>query len=1182
MPPSSSDEDEVQYIPYTKPPPPLIDLLESSEDDDDQASSKSNKKKKKKQSSTSFIPCSVTKTLLQSSSSSSTEIVGQTTISPPSAAINAGKRSEQLVINPVHNNAGTSGDLNVASLSGKHNRSLTHVGANSSPSTGGNHLRRTKEHPSLPSNVRVATSSVFEPNNDDALGGGLSIPRSDKNGVIVGLEGNNNKLGNRKTQVTEKATTSKRKRTSTSPASSSDASTPSRREKLPSKKQISKQRTSEEINNFLVTLGVLGSTPAVEESPPPPKEKRAKKSKKVRDPPPPEQQDDVLPLDASSSEKKRKKKKASKSDKETVREKKASKSSEETVGETYEQRKLRLKTANQRSRDETETVVVSRRSKSRIPEDQISPASDEVDFGNQAPSTSLFADVNPSPTVGMLTRAERAALSFNVSSVLKSPKSSKHVSPSTPISPSREDNRRQRELPDKIIGMYPPHPCNSPGLDPTIPKPDGNVNNARGQQNDPPPVYLPSFWTPAMVKFYDTTINDNFHTSHALATMPDYPTLWKTNEKELTPNGPRGLRCFNCSEFGHKASVCPEIKKHPVCHYCGQSGHGFISARDRDDRRFGNPHPCFKAICLSCGRQQGKYVCHSCPECQVTKNKKTPSCEICDIDGHTSAHCPDNWRKFFSTTKGHQNEDGTISFYGDKPVYKLHKDSYCAVCSYKGHRYFNCRSTCKTSGDKYTRHNVRIFNELPRLPTKRIVSATAVSSSPVSPSDTVDTARQNRHHSSEADDAIGQAPGESTKSDGNSKCMDPECRNKLKPKTFCYEMSVNSVEHELMLTAQNDKEISNLVGKKAQITVFQERKAIHIYSDSDNIEAQIELVKVVREMKEKKTKNSPDVIVVKDEEKKDVGDPSYSSAKANDDQLIVSLTECERRLVQEELLKKDGLFAQLAEKLNVVVKVSPDSPAVTCEGGTDENRRLTRKNIFAWLECKMYNMEYTIQLRLIPNPVTNTHLPLPPPVKRKHPPSPKPSRAFTNNNKQMRLNNQKNDDDIVPNKPAPKFAIWDLPPQPTHSSSYDFHNNNLSFPDFNNNNNNNPFNFASSQQIPFSNDRSGFFNNFYTGDDFHPSFNTNNRPPFHHQQFYPPPNHNNYYQNNYVNNPFHQQQYNCPPRPPPPFMDNGYFRGGRGRGAPAPNSYKHPLGREDQIPDGIRNNRLPIIITRER
>lgn len=31
-------------------------------------------------------------------------------------------------------------------------------------------------------------------------------------------------------------------------------------------------------------------------------------------------------------------------------------------------------------------------------------------------------------------------------------------------------------------------------------------------------------------------------------------------------------------------------------------------------------------------------------------------------------------------------------------------------------------------------------------------------------------------------------------------------------------MSVNSVEHELMLTAQNDKEISNLVGKKAQIT----------------------------------------------------------------------------------------------------------------------------------------------------------------------------------------------------------------------------------------------------------------------------------------------------------------------------------------------------------------------------
>lgn len=124
----------------------------------------------------------------------------------------------------------------------------------------------------------------------------------------------------------------------------------------------------------------------------------------------------------------------------------------------------------------------------------------------------------------------------------------------------------------------------------------------------------------------------------------------------------------------------------------------------------------FFVFVLQCGRKQRGSISHGCPQCIYTKYPV--KCGSCSIEGHTTSHCPDNWRRFFSTTTTSmtgREKRGIAAAFGDKPTYRLHKDTYCATCSQKGHGFFHCRSHCRTSGDKYARQNPRIFHELPRI-----------------------------------------------------------------------------------------------------------------------------------------------------------------------------------------------------------------------------------------------------------------------------------------------------------------------------------------------------------------------------------------------------------------------------------------------------------------------------------
>lgn len=74
-------------------------------------------------------------------------------------------------------------------------------------------------------------------------------------------------------------------------------------------------------------------------------------------------------------------------------------------------------------------------------------------------------------------------------------------------------------------------------------------------------------------------------------------------------------------------------------------------------------------------------------------------------------------------------QDGTVQLCGDKPVYQLHKDSFCATCGQKGHNFFHCRYKGRTSsGDKYIKQNPRIVDELPQL-RKRLPATSTVTSS---------------------------------------------------------------------------------------------------------------------------------------------------------------------------------------------------------------------------------------------------------------------------------------------------------------------------------------------------------------------------------------------------------------------------------------------------------------------
>jgi hypothetical protein len=53
------------------------------------------------------------------------------------------------------------------------------------------------------------------------------------------------------------------------------------------------------------------------------------------------------------------------------------------------------------------------------------------------------------------------------------------------------------------------------------------------------------------------------------------------------------------------------------------------------------------SLYIQCGSSQRK-ISNGCPSCLHVRNPQR--CATCDIVGHRASQCPDNWRRFWSTT----------------------------------------------------------------------------------------------------------------------------------------------------------------------------------------------------------------------------------------------------------------------------------------------------------------------------------------------------------------------------------------------------------------------------------------------------------------------------------------------------------------------------------------------------
>jgi hypothetical protein len=50
---------------------------------------------------------------------------------------------------------------------------------------------------------------------------------------------------------------------------------------------------------------------------------------------------------------------------------------------------------------------------------------------------------------------------------------------------------------------------------------------------------------------------------------------------------------------------------------------------------------------FQCGKEQSKYT-SGCDKCMYSR--KAPVCALCKVEGHSASTCPDNWRRYHSST----------------------------------------------------------------------------------------------------------------------------------------------------------------------------------------------------------------------------------------------------------------------------------------------------------------------------------------------------------------------------------------------------------------------------------------------------------------------------------------------------------------------------------------------------
>ncbi|XP_037938517.1 uncharacterized protein LOC119671775 [Teleopsis dalmanni] len=174
-------------------------------------------------------------------------------------------------------------------------------------------------------------------------------------------------------------------------------------------------------------------------------------------------------------------------------------------------------------------------------------------------------------------------------------------------------------------------------------------------------------WPIDMFKFYNSSWNgEKFNVNEIRARMNPNVADWKICSLDRFPHGrpiTKKLKCYNCCEFGHTKQHCKRPRKALVCSMCGESGH-------REPR-------CPNTVCLRCGNKTLAFV----KNCNACTFHDRLTCPLCKVRGHILDNCPDNWRRYHSTTKSDVAPESHIVY---------NKKLCCCVCGRRGHLSDTC------------------------------------------------------------------------------------------------------------------------------------------------------------------------------------------------------------------------------------------------------------------------------------------------------------------------------------------------------------------------------------------------------------------------------------------------------------------------------------------------------------
>jgi hypothetical protein len=150
------------------------------------------------------------------------------------------------------------------------------------------------------------------------------------------------------------------------------------------------------------------------------------------------------------------------------------------------------------------------------------------------------------------------------------------------------------------------------------------------------------------------------------------------------------LKCWNCMESGHLASMCPHERIHPVCYICGQRSDHKPSKCINDlcylcynighgQRECPNPNKqIVLQFCYKCGSTTHTYETCDITEQQIQRDIKHVRCYVCGNLGHIS--CAVNPLLSSSPSRRDRN-----SFQQ-----RINGSIYCANCSDRGHTFIEC------------------------------------------------------------------------------------------------------------------------------------------------------------------------------------------------------------------------------------------------------------------------------------------------------------------------------------------------------------------------------------------------------------------------------------------------------------------------------------------------------------